>query len=46
MGFKTEALLRDHVKDAEGKKHDLIMLSHDVQAVQNMMEVYGLNQAF
>ena len=46
MGFKTEALLRDHVKDAEGKKHDLIMLSHDVQAVQNMMEAYGLNQAF
>jgi RimJ/RimL family protein N-acetyltransferase len=46
MGFKTEALLRDHVKDSEGEKHDLIIMSHDVAAVQSMMELYGVDQAF
>ena len=30
LGFRPEALLRDHVKDREGKKHDLLVLSHDV----------------
>lgn len=46
MGFKPEALLRDHVKDTAGEKHDLLMMSHDVQAVQSTMEVYGLTEAF
>lgn len=46
MGFKTEALLKDHVKDSEGNKHDLLMLSHDVKAVQSMMQAYGLDEAF
>lgn len=30
LGFRPEALLRDHVKDREGRKHDLLVLSHDV----------------
>ena len=46
MGFKSEALMRDHVKDSNGEKHDLIMLSHDVQAVQSMMQAYGMDEAF
>lgn len=46
MGFKTEALLRDHVKDRSGEKHDLLMLSHDVQAVSSKMQAYGLDEAF
>ncbi len=46
MGFKSEALLRDHVKDSNGDKHDLLMMSHDVQAVQSMMNAYGLDKAF
>ncbi|MGI9322512.1 MAG: GNAT family N-acetyltransferase [Pseudomonadales bacterium] len=46
MGFRTEALLKDHVKDRAGTKHDLLMLSHDVQAVGSMMQAYGLDEAF
>ena len=46
MGFKTEALLRDHVKDRSGDKHDLLILSHDVAAVQSKMQAYGLDEAF
>jgi RimJ/RimL family protein N-acetyltransferase len=30
LGFRPEALLRDHVRDREGRKHDLLVLSHDV----------------
>ncbi len=46
MGFKTEAMLKDHVQDLAGDKHDLIMLSHDVVAVQSMMNAYGMDEAF
>ena len=34
MGFEQEARLRDHVRDRDGRKHDLIVLSHDVSAYQ------------
>lgn len=34
LGFRPEALLRDHVKDREGNRHDLLVLSHDVQRFQ------------
>ena len=30
IGFRPEALLRDHVKDRDGKTHDLLVLSHEV----------------
>jgi RimJ/RimL family protein N-acetyltransferase len=30
LGFKAEALLRDHVRDVEGKKHDIVVLGHNV----------------
>jgi RimJ/RimL family protein N-acetyltransferase len=30
LGFKTEAVLKDHGMDAKGKKHDLIIMSNDV----------------
>ncbi len=46
MGFKTEALLKDHVKDGDGTKHDLLMLSHDVTAVQSKLQAYGMDEAF
>ncbi|MDZ7729231.1 MAG: GNAT family N-acetyltransferase [Dehalococcoidia bacterium] len=38
LGFRPEALLRDHVKDREGNRHDLLVLSHDVQRFQAQME--------
>jgi L-amino acid N-acyltransferase YncA len=46
LGFKQEALLRDHVKDGDGKKHDLIILSHDVRRFHAMLEAYGVADAF
>jgi N-acetylglutamate synthase-like GNAT family acetyltransferase len=46
MGFSAEALLKNHVRDAEGNKHDLVVLSHDVAAFQAQMEAYGLTDAF
>ncbi len=30
LGFKEEAILKDHGMDATGKKHDLIIMSNDV----------------
>ena len=30
MGFRKEAMFLDHVKDADGKKHDLLIMAHDV----------------
>lgn len=46
LGFRAEALLRDHVKDKQGTPHDLVILGHDVARVRAQMEVYGLNEAF
>ncbi|SDO68641.1 GNAT family N-acetyltransferase [Afipia sp. GAS231] len=46
LGFRGEALMRNHVKDADGGKHDIVLLSHDVARVQSQMEAYGLTDAF
>ena len=45
LGFKAEALLRDHVKDRNGEKHDLLVYSHDVTAFQSQLDVYGVGEA-
>jgi len=42
LGFKAEALLRDHVSDVDGKKHDIVVLGHNVAQVRAQMEAYGL----
>src|SRR5260370_39861822 len=42
LGFKAEALLREHVRDVEGKKHDIAVLGHNVAQVRTHMEAYGL----
>jgi RimJ/RimL family protein N-acetyltransferase len=42
LGFKAEALLRDHVRDADGKKHDIVVLGHNVAQFMAQMEAYGL----
>ncbi len=46
LGFRPEALLRDHVRDPAGIKHDIVILSHDVAQFQAQMEAYGINDAF
>jgi GNAT superfamily N-acetyltransferase len=45
LGFRAEALLRGHVQDREGRRHDLALLSHDVAAVQATMSAYGITDA-
>jgi RimJ/RimL family protein N-acetyltransferase len=42
LGFKAEALLRDHVKDKAGKTHDIVVLGHNVAQVRAQLEVYGV----
>ena len=42
LGFKAEALLRDHVRDIDGKKHDIVVLGHNIAQVQAQLEAYGL----
>jgi L-amino acid N-acyltransferase YncA len=46
MGFRSEALLRDHVRDREGVKHDLVILGHDVARFQAQMQAHGMTEAF
>ena len=45
LGFKAEALLRDHVRDVEGKTHDIVVLGHNIAQVQAQLEAYGLAEA-
>jgi GNAT superfamily N-acetyltransferase len=45
LGFKAEALLRDHVRDVGGKKHDIVVLGHNVAQVRAQMEAYRLPEA-
>ncbi|HYM14811.1 MAG TPA: GNAT family N-acetyltransferase [Dehalococcoidia bacterium] len=45
LGFKAEALLIDHVRDRDGKKHDLLVYSHDVHGFQAQLDAYGVMEA-
>lgn len=46
LGFRPEALLRDHVKDREGKKHDLLVFSHEVARFAAQRAAYGVAEVF
>jgi N-acetylglutamate synthase-like GNAT family acetyltransferase len=45
LGFTAEALLHDHVKDRDGKKHDVVILSLGVAESRAQMDLYGLTKA-
>ena len=45
LGFKAEALLRDQVRDVGGRKHDVVVLGHNIAQVRAQMEAYGLPEA-
>ena len=45
LGFRAEALLREHVKDSAGRTHDIAILSHSVAEVQSHMQAYGVADA-
>ncbi|ODU21744.1 MAG: GNAT family N-acetyltransferase [Sphingomonas sp. SCN 67-18] len=42
LGFRGEALLRDHVQDRDGQLHDLAILSHDVGRVAAQLGAFGI----
>jgi ribosomal protein S18 acetylase RimI-like enzyme len=42
LGFRGEALLSDHVRDVDGKTHDIVVLGHNIAQVQAQLEAYGL----
>lgn len=46
MGFKPEALLKDQVMDQAGEKHDIVILSHDVEGFQSQMQAYGMTDLY
>ncbi|MBA4179264.1 MAG: GNAT family N-acetyltransferase [Anaerolinea sp.] len=46
LGFRPEALLRDQVKDREGNKHDMLILTHEVARFESAMHAYGVAEAF
>lgn len=42
LGFTGEALLRDYIRDRDGKLRDLVMLAHDVDGTWAGMDAVGL----
>jgi RimJ/RimL family protein N-acetyltransferase len=45
LGFKAEALLRDQVRDVDGKTHDIVVLGHNIAQFEAQMAAYGLPDA-
>lgn len=45
LGFQPEALLKDHVQDRQGQKHDLVILSHDVARALRSKAAAGVIEA-
>lgn len=46
LGFRGEALLREHVKDSSGRAHDIIIFSLDAVHQRAQLEAYGYDEAF
>lgn len=42
LGFRPEALLRNEVKDREGKTHDILLMANDVATFLARGEAYGI----
>lgn len=45
LGFHAEAMLSEHVRDRDGNKFDVVMLSHDVNKFLARMEIFGANSS-
>ena len=45
LGFQPEALLRQQVRDRDGRTHDIVALSHDVAAFAAQRDAYGVGAA-
>ena len=42
LGFRAEGLLRDQVRDVDGRTHDIVVFGHDVARFQAQLEAYGV----
>lgn len=42
LGFKNEAIMKDHVKDLDGAYHDLLVMGVNVDAFLAQRQAYGL----
>jgi len=42
LGFQNEALLKDHIKDWNGVRHDLLLMACDVETFLSTRDAYGL----
>ena len=42
LGFQNEALLKDHVKDRNGARHDLLLMACEVQTFLSTRNAYGV----
>lgn len=45
LGFRAEALLRGQVRDRNGKRHDIVILGHEVADVLARLEAFGIVDA-
>ena len=45
LGFRPEAVLRDHVKDRDGEAHDLLVMSHAVEDYHQMLATYDVHES-
>ena len=41
-GYEVIVLKHSHVRDVDGKTHDIVVLGHNIAQVQAQMEAYGL----
>ena len=45
LGFRAEAMLKGHVRDRAGKRHDIVILGHEVADVLARLEALGVVDA-
>ena len=45
LGFRVEGLLRGHVRDRRGHKHDVIVMAHEVHAANEQLAQLGITDA-
>lgn len=45
LGFKPEALFKDHVEDSKGQRYDLLVLSNNLVVTRAMDDAYGIDEA-
>ena len=45
LGFRVEGLLRDHVRDRQGQKRDLVVMAHEVHSARDQLGQWGISEA-